>query len=181
VIDLSLDCDGDALLVRVEALGPACHTGQRTCVHRPATDGAEAGGLESPIAPPSEQEVSRHGGQVSLVNLPALEMGLRLQELFALIQERRAERPPNSYTTYLFESGLDKILKKVGEEAAETIIAAKNEGTKELSAEITDLLYHLLVLMAEREVSLGEIAAELNQRAGRPADPRSSAREGRPT
>ena len=101
-----------------------------------------------------------------------MELGILLQDLFKLIQERKDQRPPNSYTTYLFDSGLDKILKKLGEEATETIIAAKNEGTKEMAAEITDLLYHLLVLMVEREVSLHEIVAELSQRAGRTADPK---------
>jgi phosphoribosyl-AMP cyclohydrolase / phosphoribosyl-ATP pyrophosphohydrolase len=83
------------------------------------------------------------------------------------------QRPEGSYTSYLFNSGLDKILKKVGEEAAETIISAKNaeidEGRKQLSAEISDLLYHLLVLMVERDVSLQDILNELNNRAGKPA------------
>ena len=91
-----------------------------------------------------------------------------LSGLYTLIEQRKATRPENSYTTYLFNSGLDKILKKIGEESAETIIAAKNEGTKELASEITDLLYHLLVLMVEREVSLRDIVEELSKRAGRP-------------
>jgi phosphoribosyl-ATP pyrophosphohydrolase/phosphoribosyl-AMP cyclohydrolase len=120
----------------------------------------------SAVAPPSEAEIEKHGGTLSLVNAPALDLGILLQDLFTLILDRKDQRPENSYTTYLFDSGLDKILKKVGEEASETIIAAKNEGTKELTSELTDLLYHLLVLMAEREVSLRDIIAELSSRAG---------------
>ncbi len=111
--------------------------------------------------------------QVALVNVPAMELGISLQDLYDLIQERKEQRPEGSYTTYLFNSGLDKILKKVGEESAETIIAAKNavndETRKLLAGEISDLLYHLLVLMVERKVGLSDIQTELNQRAGKPA------------
>jgi phosphoribosyl-AMP cyclohydrolase / phosphoribosyl-ATP pyrophosphohydrolase len=181
VVDVRLDCDGDTLLVRVEPRGPACHTGERTCFFRSAgeesqEDGAAQAGAwnGSRVAESAKATVVQVENKVSLVGVPAMELGILLQDLFALIQERREQRPPNSYTTYLFNSGLDKILKKVGEEAAETIIAAKNEGTKELSAEITDLLYHLLVLMAEREVSLRDILTELGKRAGRPAEPKYS-------
>jgi phosphoribosyl-ATP pyrophosphohydrolase/phosphoribosyl-AMP cyclohydrolase len=102
------------------------------------------------------------------------ELGNTLAELYAVIQQRQQERPPHSYTTYLFEKGLDKILKKVGEEAAETIIAAKNAGQAELPAEIADLLYHLLVLMVAREVSLETITNELNKRTGQPAEAKYS-------
>ncbi len=97
-------------------------------------------------------------------------LGSTLEALYAVIQQRQVERPPNSYTTYLFEKGLDKILKKIGEESAETIIAAKNEGVLELTSEISDLLYHLLVLMVEKEVSLAALTAELQQRNGKPAE-----------
>ncbi len=111
--------------------------------------------------------------QVALVNVPAMELGISLQDLYDLIQERKEQRPEGSYTTYLFNSGLDKILKKVGEESAETIIAAKNavndETRKLLAGEISDLLYHLLVLMVERKVGLADIQTELNQRASKPA------------
>jgi phosphoribosyl-ATP pyrophosphohydrolase/phosphoribosyl-AMP cyclohydrolase len=177
VVDVRLDCDGDTLLVKVHPHGPACHTGEPTCFFRSAQAGAEASG-------PAQNGASETTGaskaakivppesQVSVVGVPAMELGILLQDLFSLIQERRETRPANSYTTYLFNSGLDKILKKVGEEAAETIIAAKNEGKKELSSEITDLLYHLLVLMAERDLSLRDIMGELAKRAGRPADPK---------
>jgi phosphoribosyl-AMP cyclohydrolase / phosphoribosyl-ATP pyrophosphohydrolase len=98
------------------------------------------------------------------------ELGSTLENLYALIQQRQQERPPNSYTTYLFDKGLDKILKKVGEETAETIIAAKNADAAELTTEVSDLLYHLLVLLVERGISLAEITQELGQRAGKPAE-----------
>jgi phosphoribosyl-ATP pyrophosphohydrolase/phosphoribosyl-AMP cyclohydrolase len=78
--------------------------------------------------------------------------------------DRERERPEGSYTTYLFEEGLDKILKKVGEESAETIIAAKNDDDTRLASEAADLLYHLLVLLVARGISLADVARELAQR-----------------
>ena len=94
------------------------------------------------------------------------DIGLLLNDLYTLIESRERERPEGSYTTYLFNSGLDKILKKVGEESAETIIAAKNEDRVRLTAEVTDLVYHLLVLLVARGVSLDDIRAELAGRRG---------------
>ncbi len=174
VVDIRLDCDGDALLVRVNPNGPACHTGERACFFRGARD------VVSPKPPRVEEKIDSIlklvESPVSLVNVAAMDLGIQLQDLFKLIQERKDQRPEGSYTSYLFDSGLDKILKKVGEESAETIIAAKNagddEGRNQLSSEISDLLYHLLVLMVERDVSLHDIAAELSARAGKPANPK---------
>jgi len=91
-------------------------------------------------------------------------LGPLLDQLYELIETRERERPSGSYTTYLFEEGLDKILKKVGEESAETIIAAKNDDDARLTAESADLLYHLVVLLVARGVSLTDIAQELAQR-----------------
>lgn len=99
-------------------------------------------------------------------NLANEDLGVLLNNLYALIESRERERPEGSYTTYLFNSGLDKILKKVGEESAETIIAAKNEDRARLTAEVADLVYHLLVLLMARGVSLDEIGAELASRRG---------------
>ena len=94
------------------------------------------------------------------------DLGLLLNSLYELIESRERERPEGSYTTYLFNNGLDKILKKVGEESAETIIAAKNEDGTRLTAEVADLVYHLLVLLVARGVSLDQIRAELASRRG---------------
>ena len=92
------------------------------------------------------------------------DLGALLTELYKLIESRERERPDGSYTTYLFDHGLDKILKKVGEESAETIIAAKNEDAKPLVSEVSDLIYHLLVLLVARGVSLDQIRQELARR-----------------
>jgi phosphoribosyl-ATP pyrophosphohydrolase/phosphoribosyl-AMP cyclohydrolase len=91
--------------------------------------------------------------------------GQTLGSLVSVIANRKEELPANSYTTYLFQSGIDKILKKIGEESAEIIIAAKNPNQKELVWEVADLVYHLLVLLSARNVSLGEVASELKGRA----------------
>ncbi|MEO6725121.1 MAG: phosphoribosyl-AMP cyclohydrolase [Blastocatellia bacterium] len=187
VLDIRLDCDGDALLVRVNPNGPACHTGERTCFYRSTEErGAEGRGANEVESKFEAREPSRKSSAIqiadlalaplSVVNVAAMDLGILLQDLFKLIQERKDQRPEGSYTTYLFDRGLDKILKKIGEEATETVIAAKNtngrEGRKELSGEISDLLYHLLVLMVERDVSLQDVLNELNHRAGKPANPK---------
>ncbi len=95
----------------------------------------------------------------------AVEPGLQgvLQELYSVVEERKEKRPEGSYTSYLFNSGLDKILKKVGEESTETIVAAKNDDGR-LPSEAADLLYHLIVLLVERGVTLDEISRELKER-----------------
>jgi phosphoribosyl-ATP pyrophosphohydrolase/phosphoribosyl-AMP cyclohydrolase len=93
-------------------------------------------------------------------------LGNVLEQLFRLVQEREHTRPENSYTTYLFNEGLDKILKKVGEESTETIVAAKNEAIEPLVSEVSDLLYHLVVLLVARGVSLEQIRDELAKRRG---------------
>ena len=145
------DCDRDALVVFAEPQGPACHTGARSCFHN-----------ELEGAGPAEVEDPRAGAGATN------ELGALLGRLFALIESRQQERPEGSYTTYLFDKGLDKILKKVGEEAAETIIAAKNEESQPLVSEVSDLIYHLLVLMVERGLKLEDVAMELARRTGAP-------------
>lgn len=141
VREIRVDCDRDTLLVLVEQSGPACHEGTYSCFSRPL---AEA--FSSP-AKGSEPE------RFAILN-----------RLEAVIAARDAERPEGTYTTYLFEKGLDKILKKVGEEAAEVIIAAKNGDAKELRWEISDLIYHLLVLMREQRLPLDDVLQELAER-----------------
>jgi phosphoribosyl-ATP pyrophosphohydrolase/phosphoribosyl-AMP cyclohydrolase len=176
VVDVRLDCDGDAVLIRVEPRGPACHTGERTCFYRSAEGPGALRTEERSKAEERPKVEPAPSPQLSLVNVTAMDLGILLQNLYQLIQERQDQRPEGSYTSYLFNSGLDKILKKIGEESAETIIAAKNtdlnEGRQQLSEEISDLLYHLLVLMVERQVSLQDILNELNERAGKPANPK---------
>jgi phosphoribosyl-AMP cyclohydrolase / phosphoribosyl-ATP pyrophosphohydrolase len=107
-----------------------------------------------------------HTGAVSCFDTGTQQqqLGPLLDGLYELIVGRERERPEGSYTTYLFEEGLDKILKKVGEESAETIIAAKNDDDTRLASEAADLLYHLLVLLVARGISLADVAQELAQR-----------------
>ncbi|HWP41706.1 MAG TPA: phosphoribosyl-ATP diphosphatase [Blastocatellia bacterium] len=105
------------------------------------------------------------GSSVSLVDVESMEFGLSIQKLYNLIADRNEKRPEGSYTTYLFNSGTDKILKKVAEESGEVIIAAKNNSHREIISELADLFYHLLVLMVDRDVKLGDILRELDSRA----------------
>mgnify|MGYP002582933063 CR=1 FL=1 len=87
-----------------------------------------------------------------------------LQALYAVVKERKANPQEGSYTCYLFDKGLDKILKKVGEESAETIIAAKNDVPSDTVGEISDLIYHLMVMMVEQGITLQDVTAELAKR-----------------
>lgn len=139
VVEAVLDCDGDALVFRVDTAGPACHTGEVSCFHNV---------LQS--------------ADTSQKNAP--ELGEVLNALYALVESRRNQRPEGSYTSYLFDQGLDKILKKLGEESSETIIAAKNEDRGAFTREACDLLYHLVVLLVERGVTLGDLSEELVRR-----------------
>ena len=138
VVDISVDCDQDAIRILVIPAGPACHTGAQSCFHNELQDA------------PTD-------------NVPA-GLGVVLNDLFTLVEGRKLKRPKGSYTTYLFEQGLDKILKKIGEESAETIIAAKNEDPAALIGEASDLLYHLIVLLVERGLTLEQVADELTAR-----------------
>ena len=104
-----------------------------------------------------------HTGAYSCFGVEATLEGV-LSELYALIEQRNEQRPEGSYTTYLFNSGLDKILKKVGEEATETVVAAKNPDGQRLVSETSDLIYHLLVMLVERGITLDELSRELRER-----------------
>jgi phosphoribosyl-AMP cyclohydrolase / phosphoribosyl-ATP pyrophosphohydrolase len=139
IVDIKYDCDGDALVVLVEPAGPACHTGSVSCFNESLLH------EETPAA-------------ASLSDYRIL------QALEQVIADRERERPEGAYTTYLFEKGVDKILKKVGEEASEVIIAAKNRDQEELKWESADLLYHLLVLLREQELPFKEVLAVLDKR-----------------
>lgn len=149
IVSMHYDCDGDTLLVRVEQKGAACHTGSYSCffnkVEGIAGEGAGA-------------------ADEALAAVPAGDRFAMLNQLEAVIAQRYAERPEGAYTTYLFEKGVDKILKKVGEEAAEVIIAAKNNDKDELRYEASDLIFHLLVLLREQGLPLDDLMAELGRR-----------------
>ncbi|MDR0268899.1 bifunctional phosphoribosyl-AMP cyclohydrolase/phosphoribosyl-ATP diphosphatase HisIE [Paenibacillus sp.] len=151
IVSAHYDCDGDTLLFLVRPTGPACHTGETTCFYR---------GIESPAIATSEET----GGK----STQDRQRFAVLEELEQIIAEREKERPEGAYTTYLFDKGVDKILKKVGEETAETIIAAKNKDNAELRLEVSDLLYHLLVLLQERKLPLDDVMSELERRHERP-------------
>ncbi|HIW34657.1 MAG TPA: bifunctional phosphoribosyl-AMP cyclohydrolase/phosphoribosyl-ATP diphosphatase HisIE [Candidatus Paenibacillus intestinavium] len=146
IVSLSYDCDGDTLLVKVIQSGPACHTGSYSCFTN-----------ELEIA---DQQSAQH----ALVEQDRFSMLTQLEQTIA---QRHAERPAGTYTTYLFDKGVDKILKKIGEESAEVIIATKNDDNDELRSEATDLIYHLSVLMRERGLSWDDIMSELKSREGK--------------
>lgn len=147
VADVRLSADGGSIIVMIER-------DESSIEPKPVSLLRDFAGIEK--AKPSE---------VSLVDVDSMEFGLAITELYALIVERKGKRPEGSYTTYLFNSGLDKILKKVAEESGEVIIAAKNKSAAGLVSELADLFYHLLVLMVERDLKLGDVHGELARRA----------------
>lgn len=137
IIEIKYDCDKDTLLVLVTPQGPACHEGTYSCFRSQDSVAEKQLGSE----------------RYDIIN-----------HLEAVIAKRDAERPDGAYTTYLFEEGVDKILKKVGEEAAEVIIAAKNRDHNELKWEVADLIYHVLVLLREQNLPLDDVLAVLTER-----------------
>ena len=134
ILDITADCDRDALTVRVKKAGPACHLGNDSCFEDKVFVNGE-----------SHEDFS-------------------LDSLYELIKGRKTEKKEGSYTTYLFEKGLDKILKKVGEECTEVIIAAKGGDRAETIYEVSDLVYHVMVMMVEQGISTGDILRELKSR-----------------
>lgn len=137
--ELYVDCDADTILLKVEPDGPACHTGNTSCFFTPL-DGM----------PESFQQVEPGSGV--------------LDELFALIQDRKREMPEGSYTARLFEGGIGRIAQKVIEEAGEAAIAATQGETENLPGEVADLLYHTLVLLSASGVSPRQVWEELRER-----------------
>jgi len=135
LIEIRYDCDEDAFLFLAESFGSVCHTGNKTCFHSLLYKNQEVKGTF-----------------------------LILEELYALILSRKSNPLEKSYTSYLFEKGLDKILKKLGEEVSEIIIAAKNDSNEEIIYEISDFIYHLLVLMAEKNITLADVYSQLGSR-----------------
>jgi phosphoribosyl-AMP cyclohydrolase / phosphoribosyl-ATP pyrophosphohydrolase len=135
MVSITLDCDGDAVLYTVEQIGAACHKNEDSCFHNSLSG-----------------------------NLPGSSFGAVVGSVYATILDRIRNQPEGSYVAKLHQQGIDRILKKIGEEAGEVIIAAKNNSKPELQLEVSDLLFHSLLVMAEVGVSLEDIAGELEAR-----------------
>ncbi len=133
IIDITCDCDMDALVINVIKDGPACHTGEESCFHNQLFENDELGAFS-------------------------------MEGLYKLIEGRKTDKKEGSYTTYLFEKGIDKILKKIGEESTEVIIASKADDKKETIYEVADLAYHIMVMMVEMGISIDDIKSELASR-----------------
>ena len=134
VVSIKADCDQDALVIEVIPAGPACHNGTTSCFTETIVENTRPG---------------------SVAILP---------QLVEVIKQREIDMPEGAYTTYLFEKGIDKICKKVGEEATEVVIGAKNRDKEEVKWESADLMYHLLVLLQEQKVDLYEVLEVLQKR-----------------
>ncbi len=134
VVSIKADCDQDALVVEVIPAGPACHNGTTSCFTEQVGEKESVGSVD--IIP----------------------------QLVEIIRKREADMPEGAYTTYLFEKGIDKICKKVGEEATEVVIGAKNRDAQEVTWEAADLIYHLLVLLQEQKISVYDVLAVLKTR-----------------
>ncbi len=135
VVSVTLDCDGDAVLYTVEQIGSACHKGNGSCFHNPI-----------------------------IGELPGSSFGAMMGEVYATILDRIRNPKDGSYVSTLHQQGIDRALKKIGEEAGEVIIAAKNGSKDELTLEASDLMFHTMIALAEVGVSLDDIARELEQR-----------------
>jgi phosphoribosyl-ATP pyrophosphohydrolase/phosphoribosyl-AMP cyclohydrolase len=140
VTAVTLDCDGDAVLYSVEQTGAACHTGERTCFHNPLLGDAPTSGSA---------------------------IGTTLDALYATILERFTSDDAGSYVKKLHDAGIDRVLKKIGEEAGEVIIAAKNGARAEVQLEVADLLFHTLIACGEIGVTPADLAVELQGRIGK--------------
>ena len=133
---LHLDCDNDTILAKVDQIGAACHTGSRSCFFK--------------------ELMKKEYDDTNPLRV--------FQEVYDVIADRKVHPKEGSYTNYLFDKGIDKILKKVGEECTEIVIAAKNPDKEEIKYEISDFLYHAMVLMVEKGVTWEEITRELVRR-----------------
>ncbi|WP_434309027.1 bifunctional phosphoribosyl-AMP cyclohydrolase/phosphoribosyl-ATP diphosphatase HisIE [Hominifimenecus sp. rT4P-3] len=136
VKSLTLDCDQDTILAKVAQIGAACHTGNKSCFYQP-------------IRKDEYEEANPYKV---------------FEDVYQVILDRKKHPKEGSYTNYLFDKGVDKICKKIGEEATEIVIAAKNPNPEEIKYEISDFLYHVMVLMAEKQVTWKDITEELAKR-----------------
>ena len=137
VKSLTADCDYDTILAKVQQVGVACHTGAKSCFFN---------------------EIMAHDFKETSNPLKVFE------DVMKVIDDRKIHPKEGSYTNYLFEKGLDKILKKLGEEATEIVIASKNPNANEIKYEISDFLYHMMVLMSEKNITWEDITTELANR-----------------
>ena len=144
IMEIKYDCDGDSLLVLVEQTGNACHTGNKSCFYRVLEEACNDIDFEK-----------------NSKGIPASQV---LQELYEIIESRIRDKISDSYSYSLHKKGLDQIIKKIGEESTEIIIASKFQDKKDLINEIADLTYHLLVLLVEKNISLDEVFDELKSR-----------------
>ncbi|MFA9375671.1 MAG: bifunctional phosphoribosyl-AMP cyclohydrolase/phosphoribosyl-ATP diphosphatase HisIE [Lachnotalea sp.] len=136
VKSLMVDCDNDTMLAKVSQIGAACHTGNRTCFFN--------------------KVVEKEYNETNPLKV--------FEDIYSVIEDRKVNPKEGSYTNYLFDKGIDKILKKVGEEATEIVIAAKNPDPEEIKYEMSDFLYHAMVLMVEKGVTWEDITKELSKR-----------------
>ncbi|MCP1145830.1 bifunctional phosphoribosyl-AMP cyclohydrolase/phosphoribosyl-ATP diphosphatase HisIE [Lysinibacillus endophyticus] len=134
VVSIKTDCDKDALVVEVLPAGPACHNGTTSCFTETVVENERVGSLDI------------------------------IDELVNVIRQREIDMPEGAYTTYLFDKGIDKICKKVGEEATEVVIGAKNRDAEEVKWEAADLIYHLLVLLQEQKINVYDVLGVLKTR-----------------
>ena len=137
---IRVDCDGDCLVIEASPVGPACHTGNRSCFYRSVKDGELIEDIE-----------------------PTYISDAIMREQ-AVVMDRKRTPAEGSYTNYLFDKGEDKILKKVGEEAAEVVIAGKNRSKEEISYEVADLMYHLTVMLVDNGMTWDDIYKEMERR-----------------
>jgi phosphoribosyl-ATP pyrophosphohydrolase/phosphoribosyl-AMP cyclohydrolase len=163
VVAMELDCDGDAVLIQARPVGPTCHTGARSCFDA------------APVAAP---EIEARGPGAGRPGPSSGSQGFAwLETLWDTIAERAGTRPPGSYTASLLAGGVDAVARKVAEEATEVVLAAKDDAAVELAGaardraplagEVADLLYHTLVLCAERGLPPADVVANLRDRHGR--------------
>ena len=137
---IKVDCDEDCLLVTVKPAGPACHTGARSCFYRKYEDGAL-------------KEIEEEEDLSDVMSVDE-----------AVVIDRKKNPESGSYTNYLFDKGEDKILKKVGEEAAEVVIAGKNRNKDEIAYETADLIYHLTVMLVDNDMTWDDVYKEMKRR-----------------
>ncbi len=141
---IKYDCDGDTLLISVEQIGNACHTGMRSCFYRTLEN------IDNNL------DFKKYSKENLKQNI--------LDELYGVIESRIKNKVSNSYTYSLHKKGLDQIIKKFGEESVEVILSSKYQKKKDMVGETADLVYHLLVLMVEKKITLNELFDELKDR-----------------